>query len=203
MHSTDPRPASRHPATDHRDPSSLSPTSSPDEAAQMPTTTHDPLSATVTHARTHMHTHNCFRALWILSGTFWVSRYQKKHSPTSYSIHFIWIVIDAPQTPDGHLTTFCITFCHSPLIITLVLFIFYSHASILHVTLLLIKLSTTRSSAYNNSHGKATLNSLDKASMTITNSKGLNAEPWCIPTFTINCSFNGFCTSMQRHKCQY
>ena len=41
-------------------------------------------------------------------------------------------------------------------------------------------------SAYNNSHGKATLNSLDKASMTITNSKGLNAEVelWCIPTFT-------------------
>jgi len=32
--------------------------------------------------------------------------------------------------------------------------------------------------------GKITLNSLDKASMTITNSKGLNAEPWCIPTFT-------------------
>jgi len=43
---------------------------------------------------------------------------------------------------------------------------------------------TTRSSAYNNSHGKATLNSLDKASMTIINSKGLNAEPWCIPTYS-------------------
>jgi len=40
-------------------------------------------------------------------------------------------------------------------------------------------------SAYNNSHGKATLNSLDKASMTISNSRGLNAEPWCIPTFTL------------------
>ena len=26
-------------------------------------------------------THNCFTALWILSGTTWVSRYQKKHSP--------------------------------------------------------------------------------------------------------------------------
>jgi len=37
---------------------------------------------------------------------------------------------------------------------------------------------TTRSSAYNNSHGKVTLNSQDKASMTITNSKGLNAESW-------------------------
>jgi len=41
----------------------------------------------------------------------------------------------------------------------------------------------TRSSAYN-SLGKATLNSLDKASMTVTNSKVLNAEPWCILTFT-------------------
>jgi len=39
-------------------------------------------------------------------------------------------------------------------------------------------------SANNNSHGKATMNCLDKASMTITNRKGFNAEPWCIPTFT-------------------
>jgi len=30
----------------------------------------------------HMHTHNCFMALWILSGTTWVRRYRKKHSPT-------------------------------------------------------------------------------------------------------------------------
>jgi len=28
------------------------------------------------------HTYNHFMALWILSGTTWVSRYQKKHSPT-------------------------------------------------------------------------------------------------------------------------
>jgi len=28
------------------------------------------------------HTHNHFTALWILSGTTWVSWYQKKHSPT-------------------------------------------------------------------------------------------------------------------------
>jgi len=32
------------------------------------------------------HTHNRFMALWILSGTTWVSRYQKKHSPT----HTLW-----------------------------------------------------------------------------------------------------------------
>ena len=31
---------------------------------------------------THTHTHNRFTALWILSGTTWLSRCQKKHSPT-------------------------------------------------------------------------------------------------------------------------
>jgi len=37
-----------------------------------------------THARTHTHTHTYsrFTALWILSGTTRMSRYQKKHSPT-------------------------------------------------------------------------------------------------------------------------
>jgi len=30
----------------------------------------------------------------------------------------------------------------------------------------------------------ATLNSLDKDSMAVTKSRGLNAEPWCILTFT-------------------
>ena len=30
----------------------------------------------------HTHTHNHFTAVWILSGTTWVSQYQKKHSPT-------------------------------------------------------------------------------------------------------------------------
>jgi len=30
----------------------------------------------------HTHTHNRFTALWNLSGTTKVSRYQKKHSPT-------------------------------------------------------------------------------------------------------------------------
>jgi len=35
-----------------------------------------------THAHTHTHTHNRFMALRILYGTTWVSRYQKKHSPT-------------------------------------------------------------------------------------------------------------------------
>jgi len=31
---------------------------------------------------TPTYTHNCFTALWILSGTTRVSRFQKKHSPT-------------------------------------------------------------------------------------------------------------------------
>jgi len=35
-----------------------------------------------TRAHTHIHTHNPFTALWILSGTTRVSRYRKKHSPT-------------------------------------------------------------------------------------------------------------------------
>jgi len=89
-----------------------------------------------------------------------------------------------PQTPHGHLTAFCVIFCRSPLIMTLVLFIstlmpLFSMKSFHSVI-------RTRSSVYNSSHGKAsaTLNSQDKASMTIKNSKGLNAEPWCIPTFT-------------------
>ena len=34
------------------------------------------------HTHTHTHTHNRFTALWILSGTTRVNRYQKKHSPT-------------------------------------------------------------------------------------------------------------------------
>jgi len=32
---------------------------------------------------THTHTHNRFTALWNLSGKTRVSRYQKKHSPTT------------------------------------------------------------------------------------------------------------------------
>jgi len=102
----------------------------------------------------------------------------------------------SPQTPHGHITAFCITVCRSPLIITLVLFIFtlmplFSTLSFHSLSLLIrsssVSAITTRSSVYNNSHGKATLIYLDKASMTITNSKRLNAEPWCIATFTSNC----------------
>jgi len=37
---------------------------------------------THTCAHTHTPTHNRFTALWNLAGTTWVSRYQKKHSPT-------------------------------------------------------------------------------------------------------------------------
>jgi len=41
-----------------------------------------PHPCTVHRASTATHTHNWFMALWILSGTTWVSRYQKKHSHT-------------------------------------------------------------------------------------------------------------------------
>ena len=34
-----------------------------------------------THAHMHTHTHNHFTALWILSGTTWVSQYQKNIHP--------------------------------------------------------------------------------------------------------------------------
>ena len=47
-----------------------------------------------------------------------------------------------------------------------------------------VSVITAKSSAYSSSQGRATLNSLDIASMTIMNNNGLNPEPWCIPTFT-------------------
>jgi len=74
-----------------------------------------------------------------------------------------------PQTPCDHLAAaFCITFCHSPLIITLVLFIFtlmplFSTLSFHSLSLLIrssVSAITTKSSAYS-CHGNATLNSLD------------------------------------------
>ena len=37
---------------------------------------------------THTHTHNRFTALWNLSGTTRVSRYQKKHSPTTLHCYY-------------------------------------------------------------------------------------------------------------------
>ena len=46
-----------------------------------------------TRTQMHTHTHNHFKALWILSGTTWVSRYQKKHSPThTYRGHQLSLV---------------------------------------------------------------------------------------------------------------
>jgi len=102
-----------------------------------------------------------------------------------------------PQTPHGHLAAFCILHYLLPFSTyhNLGFTDIYSHTSILRVILsfmplsLLIRLSlvsaiTIKSSSYNNCRGKANLNSLVKASLTITNSNGLNAEPWCIPTFT-------------------
>jgi len=82
----------------------------------------------------------------------------------------------------------------------------YSHTSILYIILPLISraslvLAITTKSSVCNSHGVATLKSLDKATTTITNSSGLYAEPFVhtdlflkTVTVTINCSFNCFCS---------
>jgi len=59
------------------------------------------LPTVITVARlTNYYNYNHFTALWILSGTNWVSRYQRKHSPThTYlghqsllicSLHLLW-----------------------------------------------------------------------------------------------------------------
>jgi len=75
----------------------------------------------------------------------------------------------------------------------------YSHASIsmlsFHSLSFLIRSSsvsafTARSSVYNNSHVKATVNSLDKASMTITISKRINAEHTDLYLITIAVTIN-------------
>jgi len=74
-------------------------------------------------------------------------------------IELLWRPL--PHTPRGHLAAFSIIFWHFPLSFIHI----YSHASILHVIL-----------PFNNSHGKATLNSLGMA--------WTQFEPWCIPTST-------------------
>jgi len=123
---------------------------------------------------------------------------QTNVSITLYMLLFIplyWIITNASTTdttwPSYNLLRYLLLF---PTNHNLGFIHIYSHTSILHVILPLIKLLirsslvsavTTMSYAYNNSHCKATLNSVHcKVSMKITNSKGLNAEPWCIPTFT-------------------
>jgi len=102
-----------------------------------------------------------------------------------------WIITNTSTTdttwPSCSLLRYLLPF---PLIITWFLFIFtvmpLFFTLSFHLLSLLIRSSsvsaiTTKSYTYNYSHGKATLNSLDKASMTTTNSKGLHAEPWCMP----------------------
>jgi len=128
--------------------------------------------------------------LWNLA--YFPNKCEIKHFPCEIG----WSLLQPRPRPSDHdltVMTMTTTYWRWPLIVTLVLFtstlmpLFYTLS--FHSLSLLIRSSsvstiTTRSSAYNNSHGKATLNSLDKASMTITNSKELNAEPWCVPTFT-------------------
>ena len=83
------------------------------------------------------------------------------------------------------LTT-CYSFC-CPLFCTLSF-----HSLSLLITSSSVSAITTKSSSYNSSQGKATLNYLDMASMTITDNSGLNAEPWCLPSFTLKMICNDF-----------
>ena len=62
--------------------------------------------------------------------------------------------------------------------------ILYFHSFSLLISSSSVSAITAKSSAYSSFHGRATLNSLDMASMTITNNSGLNPDPWCIPTVT-------------------
>jgi len=86
-------------------------------------------------------------------------------------VHYIVLPqTPVPHTPHGHLAAFCISFWHSPITTTLLLFIF-THMPLLstlsfHSLSLVIRsspvsASITKSSAHNNSHGKTTWNSLD------------------------------------------
>ena len=66
----------------------------------------------------------------------------------------------------------------------------YSHSPILHIILPLMSLLirsaiTAKSSAYNSSHGdNPEFLALDMSYIRITNNNRINAEPWCIQTFT-------------------
>jgi len=74
----------------------------------------------------HQYLHLCI-LYWLLNSC--ITLYMLPSTPLhSLCTHF-WHCIELlptllPQTGHGHLTAFCITFCHSALIITLVLFIF-------------------------------------------------------------------------------
>ena len=48
-----------------------------------------------------------------------------------------------------------------------------------------VSATRTKPSAYSNSMGNPSLNSLDKASNTMINSNGPRTEPWCTPTLTL------------------
>jgi len=48
-------------------------------------------------------THNRFTALWNLSGTTWVSRYQKKHSPTTLIVVINHPYLLSPSMGEGKM----------------------------------------------------------------------------------------------------
>ena len=99
------------------------------------------------------------------------------------------------HTPQGHLPFSSTLSFILQLNITFVfpVFIFKPFASNpdFHFTILSHGLSSLsaieiKSSAYSNSRGKRARSSMEIISITITNSRRVNADPWCNPTFTLN-----------------
>merc|ERR1712115_581060 len=79
------------------------------------------------------------------------------------------------------------------------------HSLSLTVSSSMVLAMITRSSAYSSSHGHPVLNSMERASSTMTNSRGLKTEPWCTPTLTSKGSLNAVptldtCTSIVVHS---
>src|SRR5664279_2422076 len=100
-----------------------------------------------------------------------------------------------PQTPQGNFPDLSLRPAPSQHFITFVLpkltlspfpSIPALHLSNFSINSSILSANRTRSSAYSNSIGKPSLNSLDRASSTMMNSKGLSTEPWCTPTLTTN-----------------
>merc|ERR1712002_691096 len=64
------------------------------------------------------------------------------------------------------------------------------HSLSLTISSSMVLAMITRSSAYSSSHGHPVLNSMERASSTMMNSRGLNTEPWCTPILTSKGSLN-------------
>jgi len=140
---------------------------------------------------THTHTHNHFTALWILSGTTRVSRYQKKHSPI--------------RTYYGHQSSL-ICFIH--LLSSMASSLFNLHAWQSFSTISLQSPSFLWSTSWLGTihfihhtflHPIIVFFSQHMPMLNL-------GAYWPLPktvTVTIICSYNCFCTSILRLNCQY